>query len=258
VRRHHYATTNATRVFLDTRVTLATEAAAHIDDPALGGASTSRTRHAMMGDILAGVTDPVARFSLDIQAASPIERVTLMNRTEVLETWRPDCPAGARRIRVMWEGSEYRGRGRETFWDGSVSLTGNGWSGVRPINRWNQDHRFAASAERLDFHGVTTGGAQGFEALLDDGVEGDLHIATNLVTATLPIAAIGAVDRRWDCGGLGRGLRVYRLADANPQTALRLARDVPLRPDADNALFLRAVFEDGAVAWSSPIYLIPR
>ncbi len=257
MRRHHYGTTNGTRVFLDTRATLATEAEAHIDDPALGGAPSGRSRQAMMGDILAGVTDRTAQFSLDIQATSPIERVTLMNRTEVLEVWRPDVPPRARRIRVMWEGSEYRGRGRETFWDGSVSLTGNGWSGVRPINRWNQDHQFAASAERLDFHGVTTGGAQGFEAMLDDASAGEIHIATNLVTATIPVAEIAAEDRRWDCGGLGRGLRVYRLPDVNPNTALRLTRDVALRADGDNALFIRAVFEDGCVAWSSPIYLIP-
>ncbi|WP_431283949.1 DUF3604 domain-containing protein [Humitalea sp. 24SJ18S-53] len=258
MRRHHFATTNGTRVFVDTRVALATEAAAHIDDPALGGAATGRTRNAMMGDILADVVDAEAVFSLDIQSASPIERVILMNRTEALEVWRPACPPGARRIRVMWEGSEYRGRGRETFWDGSVSLTGNGWSGVRAINRWNIDHQFAATPDRLDFHGVTTGGAQGFEAILDDAATGTLEIATNLVTASIPVADIGAEDVVFEAGGLGRRLRVFRLPDVNPNTALRLTRTVALRPDADNALFLRAVFEDGCVAWSSPIYLIPR
>ena len=53
-RRHHYATTNAARVHADARVTLASPARLHIDDPALGGPPDATVTSAMMGDILAG------------------------------------------------------------------------------------------------------------------------------------------------------------------------------------------------------------
>ena len=33
-----------------------------------------------------------------------------------------------RRIRVIWEGSEYRGRGRETVWDGHAELSDNAFA----------------------------------------------------------------------------------------------------------------------------------
>src|SRR3712207_5847843 len=52
-RRHHYATSNAARVFAETGVELAREAARHVDDPKLGGAPEARNRWATMGDIWA-------------------------------------------------------------------------------------------------------------------------------------------------------------------------------------------------------------
>ena len=43
------------------------------------------------------------------------ERMEIRNRMEVLETVRPYAASElGRRIRVIWEGSEYRGRGRQT------------------------------------------------------------------------------------------------------------------------------------------------
>jgi hypothetical protein len=48
---------------------------------------------------------------------------------------------------------------------------------------------------------------------------------------------------------------VFRLPDDNPYTALQLEREVALRDDRDNGLYVRLVQEDGHIAWSSPIYV---
>jgi hypothetical protein len=252
-RRHHYATTNAARVHAEVTVTLAEEAERHVDDPALGGTAEARVREAMMGDILAGVRDASARFRAEIMAASPIERVQFFNRTELLETIRPAAPLG-RRLRVLWEGSEYRGRGRETLWSGSIGLRGTTWQEVRPINRFNLDHRFEADATTLRFQGVTTGGYQAMDATLADG-EGTLVIDTNLVQAEVPLASLGAGEWVQEAGGLGRRMRAFLLPDAAP-SRLEFERIVPLRHDSDNALYVRATFEDGSVLWTSPVYLL--
>jgi hypothetical protein len=256
-RRHHYATTAATRAHLDVRVTLAAPAALHEDDPALGGAPIGRSATAMMGDILTGVRDTEAVFEAELSAAAPVERIELRNRTELLEVWRPYAEADlGRRIRVIWEGSEYRGRGRETLWKGRVRLAGNRFGATRPINRWNLDKPFAAAPGEVAFEAVTTGGFGGLDTLLDHPTDGTLEIATNLVAASLPVAAIGHEDRILEAGGLGRRIRVFRLPDENPHRQVRLSRRIALKPGEDNALYLRATLEDGAVVWSSPIYLI--
>ncbi len=252
-RRHHYATTNAARVFADARVQIEHEANQHIDDPALGLPPDGRARVAMMGDILSGVRDATARFRAEIMAAGPIERILLFNRETLLETIRPDHPPGTR-LRVQWEGSEYRGRGRETSWQGSIALDGTTWSDVTPINRFNIDHRFEADDTTLRFQGVTTGGFQAMDAQLS-GMGGRLRIDTNLVQADIPLAALQGQEHVWEAGGLGRRMRAFLLPQAAPSKMV-VERDITLRDDADNAIYIRATFEDGSVLWTSPIYLL--
>src|SRR5438034_538297 len=77
-------------------------------------------------------------------ASAPIESLEIRNGLDVLETWRPyDKAALGRRIRVIWEGSEYRGRGRQTIWDGGCTLSDNGFERVAPINLWNLDKKLS-------------------------------------------------------------------------------------------------------------------
>jgi Resolvase, N terminal domain len=52
------------------------------------------------------------------------------------------------RIRVIWEGSEYRRRGRQTIWDGGVALTGNRFERIAPINLWNLDKELTQTLAR--------------------------------------------------------------------------------------------------------------
>jgi hypothetical protein len=210
-----------------------------------------------MGAILAGVADRHAGFSFELLAATPIERVDILNRGRLVERWRPYAPADlGRRIRILVEGSEYRGRGRETRWNGSLTLAGNAWRDVTPINRFNLDRRFDPRPDGLDFEAVTTGGFAGVEARLDDAEAGTLSIRTNLASAEIPLRDIGYEDRVWEAGGLGRRIRAFRLPDVNPHRAAAQSRRVALTPAADNAFYIRATFEDGNVLWSSPIYAI--
>ncbi len=255
--RRQYATTGALRAHCDAWAVLTAPADLHRDDPALGGPPVGRTARAGLGNILTGVVDHEVEFGFEIAAAAPIERVEIRNRTRLVRTFRPYAAAdlGAR-IRVLWEGSEYRGRGRETVWRGNLTLAGNTWREARPINRFNLDRRFDATPQGLAFEGVTTGGFMAVDALLDDPQAGTLEIATNLLQASLPVAAIGLEDHGFEAGGLGRRIRAFRLPDANPHCRVRHTCRVALRADEDNALFLRATLEDGNVLWSSPIYLI--
>ena len=252
-RRHHYATSNAARIFADVSVTLAHKAACHFDDPALGGAAEGYGTQAIMGDILAGVRDDSVLFQAEIMAGSAIERVELFNRTDLLETIRPPAPPGLR-LRVLWEGSEYRGRGRETSWQGTIGLDGATWRAPQAINRFNLDHRFETGPTTLRFEGVTTGGFQALDVTLA-GLDGTLVLDTNLIQATLPVAALRDREHVWEAGGLGRRMRAFLMPEAGLRR-LVLQRQVKLAADHDNALYLRATFEDGSVLWTSPVYLL--
>ena len=55
---------------------------------------------------------------------APIERVDVLHGTQVVQTVRPFAAADlGRRVRVLWQGAEYRGRGRETMWQGKLTLS---------------------------------------------------------------------------------------------------------------------------------------
>jgi hypothetical protein len=150
-RRHHYATTGC-RLVLDVRASFDAQAQLHADDPQLGPTSSTPTRAAMMGDILRS-TDEAVDFTIEALASAPIERLEIRNGLDVLEIWRPyDEAALGRRIRVIWEGSEYRGRGRQTIWDGECRLTDNAFERVAPINLWNLDKKLRQTGPRR-WHG---------------------------------------------------------------------------------------------------------
>lgn len=257
-RRHHYGTTGC-RMVLDTRVRFDTPAARYSDDPLSGIAdiATEQVEEAMMGDIVT-TTQQAVRFSIDLVGSAPIERVDIRNGLNTLEIVRPytESDLGSR-IRVIWEGSEYRGRGRETIWDGNATLEGNGFDSVTPINRFNLDRRFSLeNAQRLEWSALTTGGFGGFEAVLDDPRGGTLTIDTALVKETIAIADIGLDELIFENGGIDRRIRVYRLPDDNPVMQMEIERNIELDVDQDNPLYVRITQEDGHFIWSSPIYLI--
>src|SRR6185369_8555735 len=137
-RRHHYGTTG-NRMVLDVRARFDRPAERFDDDPALGPASPRPVGEALMGDILR-TADRHVTLMVQVLGSAPIERIELRRGREVLETIRPyTMPCNSRRLRVIWEGAEYRGRGRQTIWDGSATLYGNTIGEVRPINFWNPD-----------------------------------------------------------------------------------------------------------------------
>jgi hypothetical protein len=272
-RRHHYATTGS-RVHLDVRARFESPVDLFTDDPALGGKVAGRVGDAMMGDIVR-YRGGAVRLEVQVAAGAPIERIEIRNGLQVLETLRPflqegGAPPSSSRLRMIWEGSEYRGRGRQTVWDGSAVLDDNRFTQLVPINLWNLDKRLMANGTTavdgavpddtasVSWQALTTGGFGGFDALLADPLQGRLRIDTKLVKADLAVADIGFEDTVLTVeGGIGRRIRVFRLPQRNDTLRWQLDRPVAIRAGVDNPLYVRVTFEDGHLAWSSPIYLIP-
>jgi hypothetical protein len=254
-RRHHYGTTGC-RMILEVEAAFDEPAELFDDDPNLGPTDSCEARRAMMGDIVRSA-DEALTVRLEVTAQAPIERVELRDGTRLLETLRPyGGPDLGRRIRVVWQGSEYRGRGRQTIWDGSARLDGNAFEALRPINFYNLDQRFEQTApDALEWTALTTGGFGGFDAWLAEGRSGTLAIDTALVQCAVPLAEVGLDDEVFEAGGIGRRIRAFALPDDNPHFRLSVERRVGLDAGRDNAFYVCVTTEDGHQAWSSPIYV---
>jgi hypothetical protein len=254
-RRHHYGTTGC-RMFLDTQIVFDNPAERFTEDPNLGPSSSEMTSSAMMGDILKS-DDKDVTFKIDAHGSAPIERIEIRNGLDTLRTFRPFGQAElGRRIRVIWEGSEYRGRGRETHWDGFAELTGNSFESLKPINRYNVDRKFEQTSEsRVEWSALTTGGFGGFDAVLKNHTDGKIRISTELVDEEIHIGDIGLEDKTYENGGINRRIRVFRMPDENPHYHVNIDCRTPILKGRDNAYYVCIVQEDGHYIWSSPTYV---
>jgi hypothetical protein len=254
-KRHHYGTTG-NRLYLDLGADFDAPGMLYHDDPALGPAEGREARQAIMGDIVQ-LPEGDATLRVDLHGSAPIERVDIFNGLEHLETLRPYGPDDlGNRIRVIWEGAEYRGRFRQVIWDGTAEFSENKILRYTPINFFNRDKTLdQAGDNRLEWRALTTGNLGGFDAWVADAYGGTLAIDTRLVKAGVPLEEIGLEDEEFDAGALGRGMRIFRLPEDNPHRRMTFERRIAIRPDGDNPIYVRITQEDGFLAWSSPIYV---
>ncbi len=105
---------------------------------------------------------------------------------------------------------------------------------------------------------MTTGGFSGVGVWLEDPVRGEMELSTSLVVARLCLADIGADERIFEAGGLGRRVRLFRLPEEI--SAREMAFAFSLTPDAagDTPVWAKVTQDDGHIAWSSPVYLSPN
>ncbi|HSM42094.1 MAG TPA: DUF3604 domain-containing protein [Afifellaceae bacterium] len=254
-RRHHYATTG-NRLLLDVAANFASDAELFHRNPDLGPCGTETVRRAIIGDIVR-VADGEAELEIDVVGSAPIERLDIFDGIDLIETVHPygEDDLGAR-LRLIYQGAEYRGRSRTTVWDGDLTVDGNAILSAYMLNNWNLDRGIRESGEtRLAWKAVTTGNFGGLDLAMRDADAGTLAIATKHVTTTVPVADIGLEDTVFDAGGLDRAMKLYRLPDRLSETRFTHRLTVPVPAGRDSRLFVRITQEDGHRAWSSPIYL---
>jgi hypothetical protein len=256
-RRHHYGTTG-TRLFLDVHGAFADPVTAFSDDPQLGAARESATRTVMMGDIVRPGAASL-RFTAEVVGTAPIERVDVLHGPRIAETSRPYTKTDlGRRVRVLWQGAEYRGRGRETLWQGKLAIAANRLLRFAPVNFLNPERqvRERSPGQGLEWSSVTTGNLAGIDLWLAQPRDGNIEIDTNVVSGRVDLQRLGEQTIVFDGGGLDRRLSVYRLPEAEWSHRLKVEHTVQLSGSSDVPVYVRVTQSDGHQAWSSPIYLI--
>jgi hypothetical protein len=254
--RHHYGTTGA-RIFLDMRGKFAEPVIVLSDDPQLGPVEERKLRLAEMGDIVRP-GPAVMHLEAEVLGTAPIDQVDVFYGTRVAQTLWPYRPADlGRRVRVLWQGAEYRGRGRETVWQGRLRLKGNRIVRFAPVNFLNPERKIRETVPggELAWSSVTTGNLAGVDLWLEaDG--GTLGIETNVVSGNVELAALADKRIVFEGGGLGRQISIYRLPEQDWTRRMTIDHVVNFDGGADLPVYLRVTQADGHQAWSSPIYLI--
>jgi hypothetical protein len=256
-RRRHYGTTG-TRMFIDLVGSFDQIVTGFSEDPNFGPVKELPVREALMGDIIR--PGPAAmKLCTEVIGTAPIDRVDVLHGTHAVETFRPFTAADLGcRVRVLWQGAEYRGRGRETIWQGKLTLADSRFVRFAPVNFLNPERKVEeiASGTALSWTSVTTGNLAGIDLWLDDARRGTLDIETNVISGKVDLATLTDNKVVFDGGGLGRMLSVYRLPETDWSSRITLNHTVTFPGGADLPVYIRVTQADGHQAWTSPIYLI--
>ena len=255
-RRHHYGTTG-NRMILDVEVDAPGGAQLFSRDPGVfANAKSSHTDRVIMGDI-ARVSDDEVELAVRVVGSAPVERVDVFDGERHIECIRPYHPKdlGAR-VRLIYQGAEYRGRARTTNWDGNLVVEGNEIARAEVINNWNLDRGLQRQTPTsLEWKAVTTGNFGAIDIWLKNGIEGRISFETRHARGQRAIASLGYERHIFSAGGLDRAIKLYRLPARMVETRVEFRRRIPLREAGDTRLYVRVTQEDGHRAWSSPIYL---
>jgi len=254
-RRRHYGTTG-NRMYLDVKVSAESGFDVFPRDPNLFDVESEKSQTLLMGDIARAADDTVS-LDIEVNGSAPIEKIEVFDGPDLLDCYRPHDVAGdSRRVRLLYEGAEYRGRARTTVWDGSLSLSGNAAVGAAMFNNWNIDRGVTLeSPEKVTWKAVTTGNFGGIDLLLKDATAGKLAIETKHVSPTIDVKDIGAEPVRFEAGGLARVIELQRLPESMDKTDVRHSVTAKVKREGDTRLYVSVTQEDGHRAWSSPVYL---
>ncbi|MEE3283528.1 MAG: DUF3604 domain-containing protein [Planctomycetota bacterium] len=199
-------------------------------------------------------------FQVAVHGTAAIERVEFRNGMEVIGVRRPFGSSDLDdRVKLLWQGATVRGRGRQVTWDGGVSVPNNAITDFTPINFHNTEKTCRRTGKsELAWESITTGGVAGVVTTLTKPREGVMIVETPHRRFRVDLSRLGSRGRRWDLGGLGQRLSVYRLPPAGGTQDMTFT--FRLRPEqlhaGDNPLYVHVVQEDGHMAWSSPVYLV--
>ncbi len=256
-KRRHYGTTG-TRLFLDVRGKFDQDVTGFSEDPKLGPAMEFPVREAMMGDIIRPKMVPM-KVAVEVIGTAPLERVDVLHGTHVVQSERPFTASDlGRRVRLLWQGAEYRGRGRETIWQGKLEVIGNWVYHFAAVNFLNPERRVQEITRGVTFAwtSVTTGNLAGIDLWLKEIRTGKLRIETNIVSGEVDLGQLNEATIVFDGGGLGRKLSVYRLPERDWSRRLTFEHRVTFKGGSDLPIYVRVTQADGHQGWSSPVYLI--
>ena len=213
-----------------------------------------------MGDVLSLESESPLAYS--VIGCDALERIELYRGCEIVAChWAPEfaIPGPSRRIRILWGGSQSRGRTRRIVWNGTVSV-GREMKILQatPVCFDTPADGIEQSDTRtIHFRSRTTGDADGMDLLIEG--EGELVLHCDRAHETFNTRALtdftGRDQRRQ--GGLDAFVSAARYPESSGTMSMR--GEFAIAPqDSETPYFIKVTQVDGEMAWASPFYVLPR
>jgi len=198
-------------------------------------------------------------ISARVKGTGPLEALHLYQGKEIAKTIRPKEFAEishSHRIRIGWEGARIRGRARRATWDGTITIAGNRITSAKTFAFDSPaDGIVSQDNVRIMFQSSTTGDIDGIDLVVADKTAGRIEFASAPGTCSVDIKDLGRDPHTFDFGGLGLKVALQRYPEMIQTMDLSL--ECTIAPESGKTLpvFVKAVQEDGHMAWCSPVYV---
>jgi len=209
----------------------------------------------------AGRTEGPVKVSGRVVGTGPIERVDIFRGLEhirMVSPYGPESFAGSQRYRIAWAGSRVRGRDRLTIWDGSVELSAGRFVDAMTFAMENPEKGIRErSARRISWVSNTTGDDHGIDVTIDAPPDAVFRFHSPVIELLVKVHELAdGRTRSFPAGGVDLRVFVRRLPVRGHSSELTLDHTdpAPMRGRC-HPYWIRVTQEDGAQAWTSPVYL---
>ena len=197
-------------------------------------------------------------IEVEVLGTAPLETVELRRGTDVLYSHQLVEPLPGERplLKLVWEGARTKWRERPTRWDGSLTLDQGRILSVETFAFDSPEEGLSSQGEQeVSWRSTTAGDPDGLLLDLDAPDDTVLTFASKPVAFHFRLSDLSRGPVVIEAGGLGQQVTAsWAPRGPRPTTAHFSYRDAFAQPGT-NAYWLRVIQRDGAMAWSSPIYM---
>jgi hypothetical protein len=215
------------------------------------------------GDARMGDEIRVARlpsFDVEVEGTAPIEAIDFYrddSRIACVDRFTENY-VPSQRVRVAWSGASAPGNWQRARmeWDGELRIDGARIVAAHPWAFDTPDEGLrAVDASRVAWRSITAGDWDGVVLELDTIEPAHLIFVTGPMTVRAPLRDLAGMPATFEADSPQRRLELRRLPAAMPSSGWRgtLADDAP--QSGAHAYWVRVRQADGALAWSTPIFV---
>ena len=209
----------------------------------------------------AGRTDGLVKVSGRAVGTGPIERIDIfrgLDHIRMVSPYTPESFEGSQQYRIAWAGSRVRGRDRLTTWDGHVELSAGRFLDAATFAMENPEKGIRErSARRISWVSNTTGDDDGLDVTIDAPPDAVLRFHSPVIHLQMKLSELGdGHTLSFPAGGVDLRVFVRRLPIRGHTSELKFEHTdpSPVRGRC-HPYWIRVTQEDGAQAWTSPVYL---
>jgi hypothetical protein len=209
----------------------------------------------MMGDEYTTCDAPV--LCVEAVGTAPLDAVEILRGSEVIYTY-PSLDESSEvlnRLKIVWSGAKVKGRGRQTIWDGGLSIdkgvivsaceyaSNLFWQGIT-----DRSERY------VKWRSSTSGDYKGIIVDLDTPQDTAITLSTGPATFSFTLREIQP-KKVVEAGGIEQKVVVSKVPQEHPSRNVSFKYTDNAVQKGLNAYWVKVTQSDGGMAWSSPIFV---